>query len=477
MASCSTFNLSPSSKPTKPTKPLPHYFLKPLIHEPETETRTRIQTPYPKLIITGPSKLSGHVPISGSKNSALPILAATLCCSGTSKIHNVPNLFDTRTMASVLASLGAKVEVFNNEMLVNTDGVDSVEPNSDEICKIRGGFFVIGPLVARFSEAVVALPGGCNIGTRPVDLYIRGLQALGAVVELRDGKVQAYAANGRGLVGGSFQLDYASVGATETLMMAACMADGTTVLSNVAREPEVVDLARFLNDSGACVEGAGSNQLVIKGKPLLHGSECVIAADRIEAGTFMLAAAITRSCISISPVIPSQMSCLIQKLSAAGCKIRQYSHDTLEVSAVSRYGGENLQSFEVKTGPYPGFPTDLQPQIMALLTTCNGLSPVEESVFDKRMGHVSELLKLGAKIQVCASTALVFGKDNGSVLSGSSLVANDIRGGMSLVLAGLAAEGTTDISGVAHIDRGYENLDMKLRSLGADVKRLMPLAS
>ncbi|CAL2253781.1 unnamed protein product [Prunus armeniaca] len=337
MASCSTFNLSPSSKPTKPTKPLPHYFLKPLIHEPETETRTRIQTPYPKLIITGPSKLSGHVPISGSKNSALPILAATLCCSGTSKIHNVPNLFDTRTMASVLASLGAKVEVFNNEMLVNTDGVDSVEPNSDEICKIRGGFFVIGPLVARFREAVVALPGGCNIGTRPVDLYIRGLQALGAVVELRDGKVQAYAANGRGLVGGSFQLDYASVGATETLMMAACMADGTTVLSNVAREPEVVDLARFLNDSGACVEGAGSNQLVIKGKPLLHGSECVIAADRIEAGTFMLAAAITRSCISISPVIPSQMSCLIQKLSAAGCKIRQYSHDTLELTNTSGF--------------------------------------------------------------------------------------------------------------------------------------------
>ncbi|KAM1169112.1 hypothetical protein ACFX13_031663 [Malus domestica] len=362
-------------------------------------------------------------------------------------------------------------------MLVNTDGVGSVEPNADEIQKIRGGFFVIGPLVARFGEAVVALPGGCNIGARPVDLYIRGLQSLGAVVELRDGKVQAYAANGRGLVGGSFQLDYPSVGATETLMMAACMADGTTVLSNVAREPEVVDLARFLTNCGACVDGAGSNKLVIKGKSQLHGCECVVAPDRIEAGTFMLAAAITCSCISISPVIPCQMSSLIHKLSAAGCKIKKCSHDTLEVSAVSGRGGENLRSVVVKTGPYPGFPTDLQPQIMAFLTTCNGLSSVEESVFDKRMSHVSELLKLGAKIQVCASTALVYGKDNGSVLNGSSLVANDIRGGMSLVLAGLAAEGTTEISGVAHIDRGYENLDMKLRFLGADVKRLMPLAS
>ncbi|XP_050139733.1 uncharacterized protein LOC126615856 [Malus sylvestris] len=470
MASFSTLNLSPSPKPT-------HSLLKPLIPAPEIDTRTQIQTPYPKLILTGPSQLSGHVPISGSKNSALPILAATLCCSGTSRIQNVPDLFDTRTMASVLVSLGAKVEVLDNEMLVNTDGVGSVEPNADEIQKIRGGFFVIGPLVARFGEAVVALPGGCNIGARPVDLYIRGLQSLGAVVELRDGKVQAYAANGRGLVGGSFQLDYPSVGATETLMMAACMADGTTVLSNVAREPEVVDLARFLTNCGACVDGAGSNKLVIKGKSQLRGCECVVAPDRIEAGTFMLAAAITRSCISISPVIPCQMSSLIHKLSAAGCKIKKCSHDTLEVSAVSGRGGENLLSVVVKTGPYPGFPTDLQPQIMALLTTCNGLSSVEESVFDKRMSHVSELLQLGAKIQVCASTALVYGKDNGSVLNGSSLVANDIRGGVSLVLAGLAAEGTTEISGVAHIDRGYENLDMKLRFLGADVKRLLPLAS
>ncbi|XP_062011581.1 uncharacterized protein LOC133728189 isoform X1 [Rosa rugosa] len=295
---------------------------------------------------------------------------------------------------------------------------------------------------------------------------------------MKDGKVQAYALNGRGLVGGNFQLDYPSVGATETLLMAACMADGTTILSNVAREPEVVDLARFLTKSGACVEGAGSNKFVIKGKSHLHGCKCTIAPDRIEAGTFMLAAAITRSFISISLVIPSQVSCLMQKLLAAGCKIRQCSHDTLDVSAVSQCG-ENLRGFEVKTGPFPGFPTDLQPQTMALLTTCNGLSPVEESVFEKRMahGHVNELRKLGAKIQVCASSALVFGKDNRSGLSGSCLAATDLRGGISLVLAALAAEGATEISGVAHIDRGYENVDTKIHMLGADIKRLTAPAS
>lgn len=378
-------------------------------------------------------------------------------------------------MASILSSLGAQIEVCDNEFLVNTDGVRSVEPCLDGIRKIRAGFFVIGPLLARFGEAVVALPGGCDIGARPVDLHIRGLRALGAVVELRDGKVQANAANGRGLVGGQFQLDYPSVGATETLMMAACMADGVTVLSNVAQEPEVLDLARFLTDSGACVEGAGSNKLVIMGKCQMHGCECTISPDRIEAGTFMLAAAITRSCISMSPVIPRHLTCLIDKLSLAGCKVRQYNHETFEISAASSDVIEDLRAFDFKTGPFPGFPTDLQPPTMALLTTCSGSSTVEEFVFEKRMGHVKELLKLGASIQLCGSTALVVGKEKGSPLRGSRLVATDLRGGMSMVLAGLAAEGTTEITGTAHIARGYESLEMKLQFLGADVKRSIPL--
>ncbi|KAI8557850.1 hypothetical protein RHMOL_Rhmol04G0043000 [Rhododendron molle] len=427
MASSSTFNPHPP-----PPKPSSTHFPKtpPLLaHTLQTPPKTLTHQD-PKLIITGGATLSGHVPISGSKNSALPILAATLCCSGQTKLKNVPNLFDTRSMLSILESLGAEVEVFGGEVVVSTDGVRSVEPCEGEIGKIRGGFLVIGPLLGRFGEAVVGLPGGCDIGARPVDLHIRGLRALGASVDCRDGKVIAHASNGKGLVGGRFRLDYPSVGATETLMMAACMADGMTVLSNVAQEPEVIDLAHFLMDTGACVEGAGTDKLLIKGRRKLHDSEYSIIPDRIEAGTFMLAAAITRSCITMSPIVPSHLSCLINKLVTAGCKISQCTPDALE-----------------------------------------GLSVVEESVFENRMNHVTEMQKFGPRIQVRGSTALVFGKDSGR-LYGSRVAASDLRGGVSLVLAGLAAQGTTEVNGIAHIDRGYENFEMKLRLLGADVKRL-----
>ncbi|CAL5393583.1 unnamed protein product [Camellia sinensis] len=467
----STFNPRSLSSPPNPSKPSSHI---PTLQPPH-KTIT-LQTP--NFTISGGSTLSGHVSISGSKNSALPILAATLCCSGTSNLRNVPDLSDTRTMCSVLGSLGAEIEDLGGELVVNTDGVRSVEPCEDEIGKIRGGFFVVGPLLARFGEAVVGLPGGCDIGARPIDLYIRGLRALGAIVEFRDGKVHAHAANGKGLMGGRFRLNYPSVGATETLMMAACMADGVTVLSNVAREPEVIDLAHFLIASGACVEGAGTDKLLIKGRSRLHGSEYSIIPDRIEAGTFMLAAAITRSCISMSPVVPSHLSCLINKLVNAGCKIAQCTHDMLEFSAVPAKARDVLHGFNVRTNPFPGFPTDLQPQIMTLLTTCDGLSMVKESVFENRLRHVTELQKFGPRIQVCGSTALVFGKDRGrSMLRGSQVVASDLRGGVSLVLAGLAAEGTTEINGIAHIDRGYENLETKLQHLGADVKRLINIPS
>ncbi|KAF7146586.1 hypothetical protein RHSIM_Rhsim04G0025400 [Rhododendron simsii] len=467
----STFN--PKPLPPKPSsthfQKTPHLLAHTLQTPPKTLTHQHHQDP--KLIITGGAILSGHVPISGSKNSALPILAATLCCSGQTKLKNVPNLSDTRSMLSILGSLGAQVEVFGDEVVVSTDGVRSVEPCEGEIGKIRGGFLVIGPLLGRFGEAVVGLPGGCDIGARPIDLHIRGLRALGASVECRDGKVIAHASNGKGLVGGRFRLDYPSVGATETLMMAACMADGVTVLSNVAQEPEVIDLAHFLMDTGAFVEGAGTDKLLIKGRRKLHDSEYSIIPDRIEAGTFLLAAAITRSCITMSPIVPSHLSCLINKLVTAGCKILQCTPDVLEFSAVPAKSRDGLHGFDVRTSPFPGFPTDLQPQTMALLTTCQGLSVVEESVFENRMNHVTELQKFGPRIQVCGSTALVFGKDSGR-LYGSRVAASDLRGGVSLVLAGLAAQGTTEVNGIAHIDRGYENLEMKLRLLGADVKRL-----
>ncbi|KAJ4975211.1 hypothetical protein NE237_000317 [Protea cynaroides] len=440
----------------------------------DSQTLTETLPPDDRLIVVGGSKLHGHVNISGAKNSALAVLAGTLCCSRASKLHNIPDISDTREMFSLLQSLGVQIEASNGEVTVDTEGILSVEPCPDSVRKTRGGFFVIGPLLARFGEAVVALPGGCDIGTRPIDLYIRGLQTLGAVVELRDNKVFAFAVNGRGLVGGKFHLDYPSVGATETLMMAASMADGVTILSNVAQEPEVVDLAWFLKKSGACVEGVGSDTLVIKGRNQLHGPEFTIIPDRIEAGTFMVAAAITRSCVSMSPVIPHHLSSLIDKLSASGCKIRESTQNTMEVSALLSDIAGDIRCVDVKTGPFPQFPTDLQPQIMALLLTCNGSSIVEESVFDKRMGHVKELQKLGGRIQVCGNTALVNGKDQGSALYGTPVVATDLRGGAALILAGIAAEGATQINGVAHIDRGYENLDMKLCGIGANIRRLSP---
>ncbi|XP_058095603.1 uncharacterized protein LOC131241012 [Magnolia sinica] len=423
-----------------------------------------------KLIVTGPSQLSGHVEISGSKNSALAVLAGTLCCSGTSILRRMPDLSDTRSMISILQSLGSRVEISNGEIVVNTEGICSLEPCPRSVGKMRAGFFVVGPLLSRFGEAVVALPGGCDIGARPTDLFLDGLRALGAVVELRDGKVHACAANGRRLVGGRFHLSYPSVGATETLMMAASMADGVTVLTNVAQEPEVVDLAQFLIASGAIVEGVGTGKLVIHGRKQLHGAEFTIIPDRIEAGTFAVAAAITRSCISMSPVIPHHLTCMMNRLSAAGCKIA-HRDSVLEVSAVPAMVGGDLQGFHFKTCPYPGFPTDLQPQFMVLLATCNGSWTVDESVFEGRMTHVRGLQKLGARIQVCGSSALVHGKDHGSTLRGSRVVATDLRGGASLVLAGMAAEGITQIIGAAHIDRGYENLEKKLHSLGADVRR------
>ncbi|KAL1537707.1 UDP-N-acetylglucosamine 1-carboxyvinyltransferase 2-like [Salvia divinorum] len=423
------------------------------------------------LVITGGNELSGHVPISGSKNSALAILAATLCCRGASKLNNVPRLADTATMAAVLSSLGAEVEFSGNEVVVETDRVGSAEPDAGLIGRIRGGFFVVGPLLARFGEAAVGLPGGCDIGARPVDIYVRGLRQLGAVVELRDNKLVARAANGRGLVGGRFRLDYPSVGSTQTLMMAACLAEGTTLLSNVAREPEIADLASFLTSTGARVEGVGTDRICVHGTRQLLGTEHTIMPDRIEAGTFMLAAAITRSRISLSPVCPVLLSGLIDKLLGGGCTI-SHERDELELSAIPRRSGEGLRGFDVRTLPYPGFPTDLQPQTMAMLSTCDGLSIVEESVFENRFTHVKELQKFGAKIHTEGSTAFIHGKGRRDKLRGARVSAADLRGGMALVLAGLAAEGVTQVSRMSNIDRGYESLEAKLRSLGADVKRL-----
>lgn len=417
------------------------------------------------------NKLEGHVHVSGAKNSALAVLAGALCSEEPLVLRRVPDLHDIRRMFQVLQSLGVKIERgvdgLDTSVSVDASVLTSVEPCPDVVRKLRASFFVFGAIMGRQGEAVVPLPGGCNIGARPIDLHVRGLEALGADVSIRQGRVYAKAQNGR-LKGGNFHLDYPSVGATETLMMAAALADGETILSNVAQEPEVVDLANFLKSCGALIKGAGTNTLVIKGVRKLRGTDFTVIPDRIEAGTFLVAAAITRSAITMSPVIPHHLTAVISKLQAIGCTIRQTDVGCLHISAKDR----KLEAQDVTTLPYPGIPTDIQPQMMALLPTCEGSSIVRETVFESRMRHVEELQKMGADIKVTGSTAFVCGRDQGSCLYGVPVTATDLRAGAALVLAGMAAEGITHIEGVSHIDRGYEKLDNKLRSLGARIRRL-----
>ncbi|GJP35545.1 hypothetical protein CLOM_g20051 [Closterium sp. NIES-68] len=416
--------------------------------------------------------LEGHVSISGAKNSALAVLAGAICSSEPLVLRRVPDLHDIRRMFQVLQSVGVKiqrgVDGQDSSVLVDASCLTSVEPCPDVVRKLRASFFVIGALVGRQGEAVVPLPGGCNIGARPIDLHVRGLEALGAKVDIRQGRVHVHTADGGRLKGGSFYLDFPSVGATETLMMAAALADGETILSNVAQEPEVVDLADFLISCGAQIRGAGTNTIVIKGVLRLGPAEFTIIPDRIEAGTFLAAAAITRSVVSLSPVIPRHLTAVISKLRAMGCRVQQTKIGTLKISP----GIWPLRATEVTTLPYPGFPTDMQPQLMSVLTTASGQSVIKETVFESRMRHVEELQKMGAKIKITGSTAIISGRDQGSQLYGAPVAATDLRAGAALVLAGMAAEGRTHIEGVAHIDRGYERLDSKLRGLGARIQRL-----
>lgn len=409
--------------------------------------------------------------ISGAKNSALAVLAGAICSSEPLVLRRVPDLHDIRRMFQVLQSVGVKVQRGvdgPDSVLVDASHLSSVEPCADVVRKLRASFFVIGALVGRQGEAVVPLPGGCNIGARPIDLHVRGLEALGAKVDIWQGKVHVKTINGKRLTGGSFHLDFPSVGATETLMMAAALADGETVLSNVAQEPEVVDLADFLSSCGAKIRGAGTNTISVQGVKSLGGAEFSVIPDRIEAGTFLCAAAITRSVVSLSPVVPRHLVAVISKLRGMGCRVQQTKIGTLKISP----GLWPLRGLDATTLPYPGFPTDLQPQLMAVMTGCQGQSVVKETVFESRMRHVEELQKMGAKIKVTGSTAIVSGRDQGSALYGVPVSATDLRAGAALVLAGMAAEGRTHIEGLAHIDRGYERLDGKLRGLGAKIQRL-----
>lgn len=415
----------------------------------------------PKILVRKSEPLKGTVKVSGAKNSVLPILVASLLSEGKVILEDIPRLSDVENITELLMSLGAKV-------VKNTDGtieIDSREISSCEapyelIKKMRASFLVIGPLLARMGRAKVALPGGCAIGARPVDLHLKGLTALGANIELGHGYVEATATQ---LKGNRIYLDFPSVGATQDIMMAACLAQGQTIIENAAEEPEIVDLANFLNSMGAKVRGAGTDTIKIQGVKSLGGTRHSIIPDRIEAGTYMIAAAITNGDVTINNVLPNHLKPMIAKLKECGVEVTE-NEDSLRVNATN-----GLKSVDVKTMPYPGFPTDMQAQFMALLTVANGTSVVIESVFENRFMHVCELNRMGANIKIEGHSAVVQGASN---LEGAQVKATDLRAGAALILAGLVAEGVTEISDIYHIDRGYVDIESKLRNLGANIERV-----
>ncbi|MDZ7957163.1 MAG: UDP-N-acetylglucosamine 1-carboxyvinyltransferase [Aulosira sp. DedQUE10] len=417
------------------------------------------------LQIWGGHPLRGHVKISGAKNSALVIMAGTLLCSGDCRIHNVPLLADVERMGEVLSALGIRLTRNGDILDINASEITTSKAPYELVTQLRASFFAIGPILARLGVAQMPLPGGCAIGARPVDLHVRGLQAMGAEVQIEHGICNAYVpgSNGR-LKGARIYLDTPSVGATETLMMAATLADGETIIENAAREPEVVDLANFCNSMGAKIQGAGSSTITIIGVPKLHSTEYSIIPDRIETGTFLVAGAITRSEITLSRVCPDHMIPVIAKLRDIGVTIIEEAPDSLRVLPATA-----LKATDIETLPHPGFPTDMQAPFMALLTLAEGDSLINESVFENRLRHASELNRLGADIRVKGNAAFVRGVP---MLSGAPVLGTDLRASAALVLAGLAAEGTTTIQGLHHLDRGYDQLDKKLQQLGAKIMRV-----
>ncbi len=417
------------------------------------------------LHIWGGAPLSGHVTISGAKNSALVIMAGALLCPQECQIRNVPSLVDVTRMSEILAALGVKLQQQANCLTIDASHISQSKAPYELVSQLRASFFVIGPLLARLGIARIPLPGGCAIGARPVDLHVRGLQAMGADVQIDHGMVYA---NIRGahkrLQGARIYLDYPSVGATETLMMAATLADGETIIENAAQEPEVVDLANFCRAMGARIRGAGTKTITISGVPSLHSTDYSIIPDRVEAGTFLVAGAITHSEISLSPVVPDHLAAVIAKLQAIGVQVVSEGPNRLRVTSANHH-----IATDIETLPYPGFPTDMQAQFMALLTLSEGDSVITETVFENRLRHVAELNRMGADIRVKGNHAIIRGVP---MLSGAPVVATDLRASAALVLAGLAAHGKTTIQGLHHLDRGYENLDTKLQKLGARIQRV-----
>ncbi|MCP2520740.1 UDP-N-acetylglucosamine 1-carboxyvinyltransferase [SCandidatus Aminicenantes bacterium Aminicenantia_JdfR_composite] len=414
-----------------------------------------------KIWIKGGQILRGKVKISGAKNAVLPAIAASLLTHEEIILKNVPLVQDVFTMLTLIKELGGRYKLNDHEISIKVENIQSFEAPYELVKTMRASILVLGPLLARYGEAVVALPGGCAIGSRPIDLHMQGLEKLGAKLKLEHGYIKAKA---KKLKGTEIEFSKVTVTGTENLIMAACLAKGETVLKNCAKEPEVVDLCNLLISMGAKIEGVGTDTVRIRGVEELKGTTHYVIPDRIEAGTFLVAGGLIGDEIIIENVYPHHLDAVIEKIRFAGINIEKIDSKTLKVN-----GNSNIRSQDVTTSPYPGFPTDMQAQFMVLMTQANGISIITETIFDRRFLHVNELLRLGADIRVIGDKAIVKG---GTPLSGAEVVATDLRASASLVLAGLIADGETVVSQIHHLDRGYERIEEKLAQLGAKIKRI-----
>lgn len=412
------------------------------------------------LQIQGGRPLAGEVEIAGSKNAALAILSAVLLCEGPVTLHNVPHVSDTGIKSRLLECFGAKVRGEGDSLAIDCSTIYPADVDEEIVRSIRTSFYVLGPLLARTGKAVLPAPGGCRIGARPVDFHLKGLGLLGAKIELTDGY---YVAQTKGLKGAEIYLDFPSAGATQHLMTAAVLADGVTTISNAAIEPECITLAEFLNAMGARIEGAGTGTITIHGVKRLEGGSFRVPSDRLQAGTYLLAGAITGGDVQVNGILPETQSAVLSKLREAGANVDE-GNDWVRVAAPDR-----LRGIDVKTMPYPGFPTDMQQPMCAVLTLAEGLSIVEETIYESRIGHIQELGRMGAKIRLEGRSAIIQGVEK---LHGASVEASDLRAGAALCLAGLAAEGETVVRNVHFIDRGYENIEGVITSLGGRIERI-----
>lgn len=419
-----------------------------------------------KIIVRGGNRLTGTVKVEGAKNAVLPVIAATLLASdGKSVIRDVPTLSDVYTINEVLRYLNAEVEFVNNQIEVNASRELKIEAPFEYVRKMRASVLVMGSLLARNGRARVALPGGCAIGSRPIDQHLKGFEAMGATVKVGNGFIEAEA--NEGLHGAKIYLDFPSVGATENIMMAATLAKGTTIIENVAKEPEIVDLANFLNSMGAKVRGAGTGTIRIEGVEKLYGADHTIIPDRIEAGTFMVAAAITGGNVLVRGAVPEHLTSLIAKMEEMGVMFEE------EEDGIRVIGPETLKAVDIKTMPHPGFPTDMQSQMMALLLRAQGTGMITETVFENRFMHVEEFRRMNAEIKIDGRSVIVNGPSN---LQGAEVAATDLRAAAALILTGLVADGMTRVTELKHLDRGYVDFHHKLAGLGADIERIREIS-